>query len=1495
MKKEWKIVAITGVFAAACAGYFWGIPAAINLPKNKSLIENAIRKNTGFNLKLGKARLSMGSFPSVWIKSNNISVINKNSSKALSINNPKVKVKLFPLLFKKIEISHITADDELANFVYRKDKKICLGDYPIEIKKNGKFTLEKAYLDIGKYKINFDDKLNAQKISLQGEYLKHVKYRADDKLQFATKGNFILNQKAVPYDFDVDMNLPLNRFNDDQLKLNGYIKNFDLSSISPYAPVLTKGGVQNLKGFVSFNADTTVSKNNHRLIDILLKTKDLEINGNNKVEKIWYKDELTLDAKLTTIANGVHFQKAVLKSKDFDAQGAGDLTASGQRIPAMDLTLDVKPTRLEKICQILPWLRTFPREMDLYKFKEYRLFGNGKVKLHFIGQGKRPEVFGKININSAYVTKPYPTAPQGAKIDMDFHGKVMKLDVFFPTDKNQHVTVLGNIKIDGSRYSELDINTTDSIEMSGAETVLNPLHEIFKFKLGPVPVMKIKGSGQIHLKTKGKKISPHLHGKMTFKNATASFNQVHNLVLKNASGVIDFNDQEVPFKVWGGTINGKTADIHGKCNVFGDMNVFAQTKGQHIPDMIKVINTSPEMKDVQKVVKPFTKPDGTGDLYLNIYGNAKDAANVKFNEDMFARGKVTFHNATTLLQDTHTPFKSVNGYVNFDKKDADYDVSGFIKNNKIRVKGITKDKFIDLTATSDRAQLIDLFNMFKPDMKIPFKNDVGKLNVSFVGKYKGIVKDNNIDYDKITAHGKILPNMNTNYPIRLRSGEFDINRSTLNARNLKGLFHNIPFALSFTGTDIYTTMKLKSGSFYFDNFNIASLNNISKSLDIPKKYMAQLNNITDLKGSVDIKGSIRNGGIYFDSDLRNLRFVYKPLHAGFHVISGHAKMNGNTLYLSRINSKLSSMPIYANGRISNVLNNPNLNMYVAGKFNQEFFDKLVNEKTVYPVKLKGDANYTARLNGTADNLRARSELNIEENSSIYYMGATLSGAPSGSTNLNEMATNPVTIKADTNIYPNKIRINSLDYIQTIASQNRRTSEQKQLSMSGTVSLLKKNVLKFQNLRVKTFEPTDAKIFNILLKKPVIKQGIFMTNTVINGTSLKPYVLGNLNITGIDIPLLDSTIRDIDIDLKKDFITVKSKGIILTNDISLVAKIVNSPNPPYVIEDLKIKSDGLDLNVIANRFNDMDTDKLRNNSSDSEKLMVTPDMIVLKNGEILADKVLIKKAQATDFNAKMTMANNKLKIDNYNFNLAKGEISGKIYADLTTQEMNADMNINGADAEIISENFFDMPGQVYGIVTGSLKSHCKGSNSVECVNTLGGEGSFSVKDGKMPKLGSLEYLLKAANLVTGGITRVSINGIIDLITPLKTGNFDMIKGDIKVENGVATDVNVYSSGKELNLYLTGSYNIATLVADMSVYGSLSKNFSTILGKIGNASLGRMLNTIPRVKINEITPATSSDIKKIPNFNPDNVLRVFKADIYGDINGSNYVKSFRWIKH
>ncbi|MBD5401761.1 AsmA-like C-terminal region-containing protein, partial [bacterium] len=396
-------------------------------------------------------------------------------------------------------------------------------------------------------------------------------------------------------------------------------------------------------------------------------------------------------------------------------------------------------------------------------------------------------------------------------------------------------------------------------------------------------------------------------------------------------------------------------------------------------------------------------------------------------------------------------------------------------------------------------------------------------------------------------------------------------------------------------------------------------------------------------------------------------------------------------------------------------------------------------------------------------------------------------------------------------------------------------------------------------------------------------------------SAAPHILGTLNLKSIDIPLLDATIRDINIDFKKDFINVASKGIILTNDILMTAKIVNKPNPPIIIEDANVQMEELNLNIISDAFNDFDIDNTKNKILQPSDVAVDSEQLIIKNATVNADKILIKKADATNFQSQMSLGSDHIfRVNNYNFNLANGIVGGNIAYDLNTFEGNAEMSINNADASLISENFFDMPGQMYGLVTGEMKMSCKGLSSVDCVNTLSGEGNFMVADGKMPKLGSLEYLLKAGNLITGGLTGLSINGIIDLITPLKTGNFESISGTVKVKDGIAEDIQVYSKGKDLNMYLSGSYNIASLVADMEIYGSLSKNFSTLLGKIGNSSLNRLFNAIPGVNINEINPTSTSKINKIPNFDKSNVLRVFKAEIFGDINGSNYVKSFRWVK-
>ncbi len=1500
MNKSVKIFTVLGITAVLAAGYVWGIPAIVNLPSRKDFIEQKILENTGIKTNIGSPVMSMGFLPSVWIETDNISVINNDKSKALSIDNVKFKVKLLPLFFKKIEIAKFSSTKEDVKLVLTKNKEFLLGDYPLKFdNKNKKIKFASIDLNLGEYNVSLDDELNNQKVKLTGDYFSNGLYEHNNNIKFATQGNFEIGNKNTPYFADVDISLPIKKFHEDKFKIFGKIENFDLASISDYVSILSGGLIQKMSGKLNIASVTKNSIYKNKVVYSNITTEKLNIQGKDEVSKIQYQDKLSLKLNFETVDGGFDFKNTTLNANNIHASVNGKLTGIGADKPSFhDFEIEVKDTRLEDVCKIMPWARNLVREMDFYALKKHVFYGDGNGKLTFNGKGRYPHVNGKVELRNGYLIHSIKGAPSGAEVDLTFKGQVMDVDVYVPVSKTQNVSVKGFAKTDGSKYSELDIKSTNSIDMATAHEVLIPLHEILKFKLGPLPIMKMSGLGGIQLRSAGKKVDPHLFGEVKFRNATASFNQIHNLVLTNGSGEVIFDDTNINFKTYTGLINGQKTEIDGTSTVLGKLNVNAKTQNQNITDILKVINTSADLADVQRVLKPFTKPYGKADLLLNIYGEAKDIEKVEFNKDLFAKGTVTLHNAVTTLKDTYLPLTKINGVVNFKEKDADYNLDGYVRNSKVYVKGTANDKIMDLKAESDNFVIADCFDLLYPKMILPYKNEIGKMKVSFNGGYNGIADSDNLDYSKVKVNGKILSNMNSSNPIKIHGGDFTINNGILNASGLKGLFNGNFYNLSFTATDIYDKMEISHASFDFKDFNIAAVENIKENVDMPPELKKILDNITGYQGTIDIKGNIKNGKINSDTNLDNISFIYKPYDAVVRILNGKANIRNNNLYLGKVNSRISSMPVFIDGSISDILNKQYVNLYLSAKPTQMFFDRFFNTKSVYPIKIKGDVNFNANIKGTLEKLHAKSTLDVKENSYLYYMGATLSGAPTGTSPEGEITTNPIKVSADTVIYPNKIRINSMNYNQIIPSQNYKASVQNQLISSGEISILKNNVFKFNNFKVKTNAPTDARIFNILLKKPTIKQGVFNTDITINGTSLAPEVNGDLNITSVDIPLLDATIRDISINFLEDLIDLKAKGIILTNDINLEAKISNKVTPPYVIEDALLQMDVLDLNIIGNALNDFDADKIRNDkiNSSSNTPTITPDQIILKNLDVIADKILIKKAQATDFKAKANINSDHIaNVENYSFNLANGIVNGNIKYDLNNYNGTAKMSIKNADAEIISENFFDMPGQMYGNVTGDLDVSCNGISSVDCLKTLSGSGNFDVSNGRMPKLGSLEYLLKAGNLITGGVTGVSINGIIDLITPLKTGEFESISGDIKVENGVADEINVYSSGKDLNMYLTGSYNLLNLVADMEIYGSLSADFSSLLGLIRNMSLNRLLNTIPGIKINEVNPKSTSNINKIPNFDKSKVLRVFKAEIFGDINGTNYVKSFHWIRH
>ena len=273
---------------------------------------------------------------------------------------------------------------------------------------------------------------------------------------------------------------------------------------------------------------------------------------------------------------------------------------------------------------------------------------------------------------------------------------------------------------------------------------------------------------------------------------------------------------------------------------------------------------------------------------------------------------------------------------------------------------------------------------------------------------------------------------------------------------------------------------------------------------------------------------------------------------------------------------------------------------------------------------------------------------------------------------------------------------------------------------------------------------------------------------------------------------------------------------------------------------------------------------------------------------------MRNIQATNFSAVANL-NDKgvFDINDFKFDIAQGSLSGKYRYNLKNNDMNLNVVANAINANDITWALFDLKNQIYGDMTGTVKLSCDGRNFQSCMQTLNGNSEFNVKDGRMPKLGSLEYLLKAGNLLKGGITGLSINSVIDIITPLKTGEFSDIKGNIRIKDGIARNIEIVTKGKNLSLYLVGTYNFSTEIADMEVLGILSKKISTMFGPIGNMSINALFNVIPGIDMSK-NHSLIDKINKIPGIEfSDKNFRKFVAEIQGNINGDNYVKSFEWV--
>ena len=1470
-----KSLIIAGCLTVLYGIYYWGIPAVVNLPNKTDFIEK-LAKEQGYNIQLLNPHLKMGLRPAVILKAEDVKLLNDDNSVAFELKNPYVKIALLPFLFKKAEIRDFRADNVFAQIFY--DKVLKIGQYPINLDNQPAIKFQCSKVKTDGYKIELKDVTTGQEISLDGQYLSVLAFNPDKELKFSTVADFYAGKKSSKLSVEVETKLPLNKIADDSIKLSGHIINLDLHEFTPYVSVLTKGKIRDLSGIVNSVAETVTDNDNHKTISTFAELTDLGIFTADKDANIFHKEKLVLKSEIAVRNNGIEIKSADVTGNRINSHITGSVNKLNAKYPDLDLNLQIKDTQIKNFIQLLPGEEHLVPEINLLELKKTPADGilNGEINIQ--GKADFPDIMGKMLAKEVYLVKPIKNAKR-ATVNLDFTGQAVDIDVHVPTSPNQYVDVKGPINLYNDRYADLLIKSTDKIDFEIAQCVLNPLHDILTFQIGPVPIMKLYGYGNIDLHVKGTKKIPHAWGNFNFYNTTASFIDINNLVLQDGHGELTFNDEDTHFVTHRAFVNGKPIKVDGTCTMQGVLDFKVSANNQNLGDFLKIIRTSPMLADIRQMLTPIEAAEGAADLYLNLTGKVLEPRDIVFNKNIFAKGYITLLSDKIKLKDVPVVQNKVFGKAEFENTTVNLDLFSLMNSSKIKILGKIRENNADLQFVSDRFVISDGLAFIR-NLNIPFKQDFAKIHTSFVANYSGTL--NPINFNKVRAKGKIYPSYGAQ--LSVNGGSFELQNSNFKLLPMAGKIKDSHYSIGINAANVFSAPKI-SGDFGIKDFNLKNLNEKKFTEYLPLDIAKYFSEFKDFEGVVNFSSKIRNNNIRAFTKLSDIDFVYAPTNVKVKIAGGHLLLDNNTLHINKLNSQFGQMPVLIDGKINKALTKtPDLNVYVNAKPTQEFFDQFFNKHSVYPIKLKGDIFLTSKISGALDKIHTKMELKLDENSSLYYMGSSIGDNQ-----------NSVQIALDSTITPVGITLHKLQYDKIILSQNNRPFTTPQLSVTGAITYLPDNSAAFKNLHIKTQSPTDAKIFNIIFRKPIMKQGVFTSDLLLNGTTLIPKIQGKLDITSIDIPFFDSTVKDINLDFKPDKINIKSRGVVLTNTVNMEAVAQNKLTPPYVIDNVKITLEDLDVNKLTTTLRDMEAEALRTKVSSSSSQNIDISQLIVKNADIKANTISVRNIRANDLVANFSL-NEKMMLDvnKFKFSIAEGLVEGKFKQNLLTHATTLNLNVDKVNAQMMTEALFDVKNQIYGSMTGSTNLTCNGSSYEKCMQTLVGDGKFIVADGKIPKLGSLEYLLKAGNLLRGGLTGLSINSLIDFITPLKTGEFNSISGDINIRNGIINPVNIYSDGNDLNIYITGSYNIVTSLADMKVFGSLSKNITSVFGKIRNASLNTLLNTIPGINSADAPQTFREEIAKIPTSKENSISRLFNAEIYGDINGENYVKSFRWIK-
>lgn len=1416
-----------------------------------TFIENYFNKMTGLKIEFINPSTTFNLKADLNFKIDEINIYNEDKSvKFANINNTDLLIKPFGFIFKKANIKKLSTDNININLYKDNKGKIELYDIlknkDFTFLKKNKITLTRLILDIKDIEINY---VNDYKIQSSIKF-KFKQTNADiskkkKNFTFVQKGyietTINSNKQICNIDTKINSKYPFNTLKPEDLNIDIKLSEFNLYTLNDLAKKYISKDIDVFSGNLDLNIQT--KENSQELIS---KVKNLKLELNDKKIIIPYKENIVLTLLFNIEKNNFKIDKLKLYSNDLNIESYGKISKIFSKKPDVDLNINIIKTQLNNFTYLLCDNLIYYNLKGIPTLKKSNFFAvlDGKMNLKLFPL----DITGNLKASNVYIPN-YPKAYRQNDVNAYFMKNKMRIYTRVYTPQNEYVTVDGVSNLDNSLYGKYSVTSTQNIDLAFAKLYLVPLQQILGFNIGPVPIMDIKGVGNIDIKTQGTVFDAQIFGTFKAQNASA---QIEGLDAKLTNGNCElvFNNRELIFKKIQGKIDKADFLLTGTGNTKGEVDLNSQIKNISASNALKIFKNSIISKRYVSLFKNIAALSGLMDVKINLKGTIKDYEDKNFFNDLALSGNLNLKNNKIILNNK-IKVNSIKGEVQFgDIQKANLDFN------------INNSRFNTILIAKQNLEKISEGNLFDIDSSIVSSK------ISSKDIIDEITAANLLDKKYISAL-KIIRNIGFYSKLNLHlNGKISLNNFDLSNIKTKGTLLCLNDSLNEKIKFNNGMIKFENNSIFFNNFladlmggNIKINGNIDKFLSRKQNYNLEvaLDNIL-----LD----------EFNNIIPNIKLNNSIIK------NGKILLKQNNLKLSNININYDSMPVFLNANIKDIFNTKTINADFSTILNETTTDNIINPFLIYPVKIKGEVPIRGQFKGKADNYSIDFLSKIPKDSDISFTGANI-----GDTNYNR----EISGKIDVN--NSLATISNLKLIKYIANQNNKINPLVVLKVNGQIKQENENFL-YKNFKVSTMSPMNVRVLNMVFKKSLLKQGNFECAVNLEGNTKTPKVTGNIKLYDLDIPLYDTKINNIDVDINNNYINAIALAKNKQSDLNLSLKAKNRLNPPYIVEKLNIESNKL---IVQDVLNSMEPQNKKTDITLKEDLLIKPNDVIIKQGTFSAADVNYNKINAKNLKGVFDFSNNIFNLKNLNLDIAKGNIEAKGKYNLDTTLLNVDAKMNDCDSNILTKEFLNLSDQIFGKINGSITLSAKGLNTPDNIKNVKSSVDFVIYEGKMPKLGSLEYLLRAGNIVKNGLLGLSLNNLIQILTPYKTGEFEKISGSLILGNGEVQNLEILSKGKNLSLYLEGNYDILKNFADIKIYGKLSQKISNVLGAAGNASIKQFLEIITPVNTkNTKDEELTSKLEKIPSVeNEQSNPKYFRAKVLGDINKENYIKSFNWL--